>query len=111
MLTGDSQSPMERMTRPRRSTSRLTWHPTGQCVQVVLTVVTALSHLWSRSTSAPTGHTSMHAPQNSQPDSSSDIPCDVPTSTVPDRSIIAMASSPRISSQTRTQRAQTMQRL
>ena len=111
MLTGDSQSPMERMTRPRLSTSRLTWQPTEQWVQVVLTVSTALSHLWSRSTNAPTGQTSMQAPQNSQPDSSSDTPCDVPTSTVPERSIIAMASSPRISSHTRTQRAQTMQRL
>ena len=39
----------------------------------------AFSHLWSRSTSAPTGHTSMQEPQNSQPDSSSDVPKEVPT--------------------------------
>ena len=50
----------------------------------------------------------MHAPQNSQPDSSSEVPCDVPISTRSERSSSVSALSPRTSSHTRTQRAQTM---
>ena len=52
----------------------------------------------------------MHAPQNSQPDSSREVPCEVPISTRSDRSSIVSALSPRTSSHTRTQRAHTMHR-
>jgi len=52
----------------------------------------------------------MHAPQNSQPDSSSEVPWDVPMRLRPDRSVNVSALSPLISSQARTQRPQTMQR-
>ena len=99
-----------RISRFRLSISRFIWHPTGQCGQMLFTVSTALSHLYLRSTSAPVGHTSMHAPQNSQPDSSRDVPCDVPMSTLSDLSSSVSALSPRTSSHTRTQRAQTMHR-
>ena len=71
----------------------------------------AFSHLWLRSTSAPTGQTSMQEPQNSQPDSSNEVPKEVPTSACPLRSVKPMASSPRSSSQARTHRPQTMHRL
>ena len=71
------------ITFSRLFTSRFNWHPTEQLEQVDRTILSALSHLWSRSTRAPTGHTSRHAPQNSHPDSKSDVPLDVPTSTFP----------------------------
>ena len=99
------------MTRPCWFNSRLIWHPTGQWPQMVRCTLAGFSHLPSRSVSAPTGHTSMQAPQNSQPDSSSEVPKEVPTSALPERSVKQMALSPRTSSQARTQRPQVMHRL
>ena len=59
---------------------------------------------------APVGQTSMQAPQNSHPDSNSDVPWEVPIRLRPDLWNRVMASSPRISSQARTHREQTMHR-
>ena len=85
--------------------------PTGHPAQTDCSTRAARSHLYAVSVSAPTGQTSMHAPQNSQPDSSSESPMTVPTSTWPARSVMPIATSPRNSSHARVQRAQTMQRL
>ena len=110
-LAGELRSGTARMKRPAELISRLSWQPTGQWGQMVRSTRAAFSHLWSRSTRAPTGQTSMQAPQNSHPDSSRDVPNDVPTSAEPLLSVKQIASSPRSSSQARTQRPQTMHRL
>ena len=99
------------MTRPCSLISRFIWQPTGQWAQIVRATRAAFSHLFSRSVSAPTGQTSMQAPQNSQPDSSREVPKEVPTRALPDRSVKQMALSPRTSSQARTQRPQVIHRL
>ena len=70
-----------------------TTQPTGQPGQIVLTTLSAFSHLFFLSTKAPVGHTSMHAPQNSHPDSSKDVPCEVPIRLFPDLSRRVRASS------------------
>ena len=84
------------------STSNVNLHPTGQKVQTEDTFFTALSHLYLRSTKAPVGHTSIHAPQNSQPDSIKDDPLAVPIKVLPDLSNKVIALSPLTSSHTLT---------
>ena len=110
-LAGELSSGTARTTLLKEFTSRLIWHPTGQWGQMVRPTRLAFSHLLSLSTSAPTGQTSRHAPQNSHPDSRREVPWDVPTRALPARSVKVMALSPRTSSHTRTHRPHTMHRL
>ena len=98
------------MSLLRSSISRVIWQPTGHMGQTDVTVLAALLHLYFRSTSAPVGHTSMQAPQNSQPDSSSDEPFEVPMRARPALSVKVRTLSPLTSSHTRTHLPQTMHR-
>ena len=98
------------MSLSRSSISRVIWQPTGHMGQTDVAVFAALLHLYFRSTSAPVGHTSMQAPQNSQPDSSSDVPLEVPISPLPALSVKVRTLSPLTSSHTLTHLPQTMHR-
>ena len=69
------------------------------------------SHLYSLSTKAPVGQTSIQAPQNSHPDSNKEVPFEVPTKETPDLETNDNAESILISSHTLTHLAHTIHKL
>ena len=79
LLTGEFNSGIARIILSRLLNSRLIWHPTGHKLQIVFSTFVDFSHLLSLSTKAPTGQTSIQAPQNSHPDCMRLVPLLVPT--------------------------------